>query len=101
MKPAQIRKDIYWVGAIDWSLRNFHGYTTVSYTHLDVYKRQILYFSANRKKPRLLITVTTAVSHERLPLFFISRENIAIILSPSIKLPFSSTARHLLSLIHI
>lgn len=28
MKPAQIRKDIYWVGAIDWSLRNFHGYTT-------------------------------------------------------------------------
>lgn len=28
MKPAKIRKDIYWVGAIDWSLRNFHGYTT-------------------------------------------------------------------------
>ena len=28
MKPAKIRENIYWVGAIDWSLRNFHGYTT-------------------------------------------------------------------------
>ncbi len=28
MKPVEIKKDIYWVGAIDWSIRNFHGYTT-------------------------------------------------------------------------
>jgi len=28
MDPIQIKKDIYWVGAIDWTLRNFHGYTT-------------------------------------------------------------------------
>lgn len=28
MKPVELRKGIYWVGAIDWSLRNFHGYTT-------------------------------------------------------------------------
>ncbi|MFV0528158.1 MAG: FprA family A-type flavoprotein [Lachnospiraceae bacterium] len=28
MKPVEIRKDIYWVGAIDWSLKNFHGYST-------------------------------------------------------------------------
>ena len=27
-KAVPITKDIYWVGVIDWSLRNFHGYTT-------------------------------------------------------------------------
>lgn len=24
----QLKSDIYWVGAIDWNLRNFHGYST-------------------------------------------------------------------------
>ncbi len=28
MKPVAIRENIYWVGAIDWDLRNFHGYLT-------------------------------------------------------------------------
>lgn len=28
MKPFEIKKGIYWVGAIDWDLRNFHGYLT-------------------------------------------------------------------------
>jgi flavorubredoxin len=28
MYPVEIKKDIYWVGAIDWDLRNFHGYLT-------------------------------------------------------------------------
>ena len=28
MKAVQIKKDIYWVGAKDWNLREFHGYTT-------------------------------------------------------------------------
>lgn len=28
MKPVQIKQDIYWVGGIDWDLRNFHGYLT-------------------------------------------------------------------------
>lgn len=27
-KARQIKKDIYWVGAIDWNLRDFHGYST-------------------------------------------------------------------------
>ncbi len=27
-RAVPIAKDVYWVGAIDWSLRNFHGYTT-------------------------------------------------------------------------
>ncbi len=28
MIATEIKKDIYWVGAIDWGLRSFHGYTT-------------------------------------------------------------------------
>lgn len=28
MKAAKIKENIYWVGAIDWNLRNFHGYMT-------------------------------------------------------------------------
>lgn len=28
MKAFEIKKDIYWVGAIDWDLREFHGYLT-------------------------------------------------------------------------
>ncbi len=28
MKPVEIKPGIYWVGGIDWNLRNFHGYTT-------------------------------------------------------------------------
>lgn len=28
MKAVKIRENIYWVGAIDWDLRNFHGYLT-------------------------------------------------------------------------
>ncbi len=28
MKPIEIKPDIYWVGAIDWAVRDFHGYTT-------------------------------------------------------------------------
>ncbi len=27
MKPVEILKDIYWVGVVDWNIRNFHGYT--------------------------------------------------------------------------
>jgi flavorubredoxin len=28
MKALEIKKEIYWVGAIDWDLRSFHGYLT-------------------------------------------------------------------------
>jgi len=28
MKEVEIKKGIYWVGGIDWDLRNFHGYLT-------------------------------------------------------------------------
>jgi len=28
MSTTEIKKDIHWVGAIDWSIRDFHGYST-------------------------------------------------------------------------
>lgn len=28
MKPTELKPDIYWVGAIDWAVRDFHGYVT-------------------------------------------------------------------------
>ena len=27
MKPVEIKKGIYWVGAVDWNVRKFHGHT--------------------------------------------------------------------------
>jgi len=27
MPPIEISKDVYWVGAVDWNLRDFHGYS--------------------------------------------------------------------------
>ncbi|MBR7127082.1 MAG: FprA family A-type flavoprotein, partial [Lentisphaeria bacterium] len=27
-KAVQISENTYWVGAIDWNVKNFHGYTT-------------------------------------------------------------------------
>ncbi len=37
MKPVPIKKDIYWVGAIDWDIRNFHGYLTQEGTTYNAY----------------------------------------------------------------
>ncbi len=34
---TRINKDIYWVGAIDWDLRNFHGYSTPSGSTYNAY----------------------------------------------------------------
>ncbi|WP_319541834.1 FprA family A-type flavoprotein [uncultured Pseudodesulfovibrio sp.] len=27
MKPVEIKNDIFWIGAVDWNRRNFHGYS--------------------------------------------------------------------------
>ena len=28
MQTSKVKEGIYWVGAIDWNIRNFHGYST-------------------------------------------------------------------------
>jgi flavorubredoxin len=37
MKPVQIKENIYWVGGIDWDIRNFHGYLTQRGTTYNAY----------------------------------------------------------------
>lgn len=37
MSKVQIKKDIYWVGGIDWNIRNFHGYLTPRGTTYNAY----------------------------------------------------------------
>ena len=37
MKAVEIKPDIYWVGAIDWGIRDFHGYVTPSGTTYNNY----------------------------------------------------------------
>ena len=36
-KAIQISENIYWVGAVDWSMRNFHGYETGRGTTYNAY----------------------------------------------------------------
>jgi len=31
MKPVEIKKNVYWIGAVDWDRRNFHGYSVAPY----------------------------------------------------------------------
>lgn len=33
----QLKKDVYWVGAIGWNIRNFHGYVTNRGTTYNAY----------------------------------------------------------------
>ena len=37
MKARAIKDDIYWVGAIDWNIRDFHGYKTDKGTSYNAY----------------------------------------------------------------
>ena len=37
MKPIEITKGIYWVGTIDWNIRDFHGYSTYQGTTYNAY----------------------------------------------------------------
>ncbi len=37
MKPIEIKPDIYWVGVIDWAIRDFHGYVTQNGTTYNNY----------------------------------------------------------------
>ncbi len=37
MKAKKIKENIYWVGAIDWDVRNFHGYLTQKGTTYNAY----------------------------------------------------------------
>ena len=37
MQPVEIKKGIYNVGAVDWNIRDFHGYSTLKGTTYNAY----------------------------------------------------------------
>ena len=37
MKPVEIKPEVYWVGALDWGVRDFHGYVTPNGTTYNNY----------------------------------------------------------------
>ncbi len=37
MEIVELKKGIYWVGAIDWNVRDFHGYSTPTGTTYNAY----------------------------------------------------------------
>lgn len=37
MKPIEIAEEIYWVGVVDWNIRDFHGYSTYLGTTYNAY----------------------------------------------------------------
>jgi flavorubredoxin len=37
MEIVELKKGVYWVGAIDWNVRDFHGYSTPTGTTYNAY----------------------------------------------------------------
>ena len=68
-KAIEIKKGIYWVGAVDWNVRNFHGYTTSRGTTYNAYL-------VLDEQPTLIDTVKAPFREEML-------ERIASVLPPS------------------
>lgn len=69
MKPVELKNDIYWVGAVDWAIRDFHGYETPKGTSYNNYL-------IIDEEPTLLDAV-----HENFVHYSI--ENISRIIAPS------------------
>lgn len=69
MEPVEIKKGIYWVGAIDWDLKNFHGYQTLRGSSYNAYLIM-------DEKITLIDTVKEAFTHEMI-------ERISKIVDPS------------------
>lgn len=52
MPPVEIKDKIYWVGAVDWDIRNFHGYSTekgTSYNNYLIMDEKIALFDTVKK----------------------------------------------------
>jgi flavorubredoxin len=52
MPPVEIKDKIYWVGAVDWNIRNFHGYSTdkgTTYNNFLVMDDKIALFDTVKK----------------------------------------------------
>jgi len=71
MQVTEIKKDIYWVGAVDWSLRDFHGYSTYKGTTYNAYlvmDEKITLFDTVKKDKRgeLLHRISSVIDPARI-----------------------------------
>jgi flavorubredoxin len=71
MKPVEIAKGIYWVGAVDWNIRDFHGYSThmgTSYNAYLIMDEKITLIDTVKKEftDRLLDNISLIVDPEKI-----------------------------------
>jgi len=71
MPPVEILKDVHWVGAVDWNLRDFHGYSTekgTSYNSFLILDDKITLFDTVKKPFRsdLMHNIRRLVSPEKI-----------------------------------
>ena len=95
MKAVQISPHVYWVGAIDWNLRDFHGYATQRGTTYNAYL--IL-----GEKPTLIDTVKKEFYGEMLARIqsVIDPQKIKIIISNHSELDHSGALADTVALTH-
>ena len=84
MKAAKIKEGIYWVGAIGWNIRNFHGYSTEKGTSYGAYL-------IVDEKTVLIDTVKAPFAEEMLSRIrdILPPENIDIIISNHVEMDHS------------
>ena len=66
MKPIEIAKDIFWVGVIDWNIRDFHGYSTyqgTTYNAFLIMDEKITLIDAVKKEYADLLRQADNISH--------------------------------------
>ncbi len=70
-RAVPIAENVYWVGAVDWALRNFHGYTThrgSTYNAYLIISDKIVLIDTVKKqyKDELLARISSVVEPERI-----------------------------------
>lgn len=91
MKPIKLKENIYWVGEIDWDLRNFHGYSTQrgsTYNAYLILDEKITLIDTVR--PYLYEKMMKRISHLTAP------SNIHYIISNHVEMDHSGSLPHLM-----
>ncbi|MEJ2025088.1 MAG: MBL fold metallo-hydrolase, partial [Deltaproteobacteria bacterium] len=71
MKPIEIAKDIYWLGVVDWNVRDFHGYSTYrgsTYNSFLILDEKITLIDAVKKEftDALIDSISTIVDPKKI-----------------------------------
>jgi len=71
MQATELKKGIYWVGAIDWEIRDFHGYSTPKGSTYNAYllvDEKVVLFDTVRKGfgPELLAHISEVIDPTRI-----------------------------------